>query len=342
MNPIKQLLIEYGNNDGWYNGQKLLPHFDDTMIMMIIGARRIGKTDLFLRLACDLWQRFNLRTMWVRNKLTELKEPSFFNEFLNDAKLNNWCPEGWVTKADGVHDPGDPEPVILFQSISVFSNRRGGAHPEVIMMVLDEFMPEDRKYPHMCATGLLSLTKTVFSGNEEARCFCLSNFVSAANPYFVKFRIYPRKDQDITVFPDKSILIERCRDYRCAILEDNKWNRAYKAAGVGNYASEEEDRLIELIRPVPKGATPAPWLVLSDGVLYRRWQKNGMSYWNEYKGSVKDTVIYTPNLKECSDSVTLMMPFMKKHIEEEMQLGMLRFKNPNVMFAILSMVFETV
>ena len=152
MNPIKQLLIEYGNNDGWYNGQKLLPHFDDTMIMMIIGARRIGKTDLFLRLACDLWQRFNLRTMWVRNKLTELKEPSFFNEFLNDAKLHNWCPEGWVTKADGVHDPGDPEPVILFQSISVFSNRRGGAHPEVIMMVLDEFMPEDRKYPHMCGT----------------------------------------------------------------------------------------------------------------------------------------------------------------------------------------------
>ena len=342
MNPIKQLLAEYGDNDGWYNGQKLLPHFDDTMIMMIIGARRIGKTDLFLRLACDLWQRFNLRTMWVRNKLTELKEPSFFNEFLNDAKLHNWCPEDWVTKADGVHDPGDPEPVILFQSISVFSNRRGGAHPEVIMMVLDEFMPEDRKYPHMCATGLLSLTKTVFSGNEEARCFCLSNFVSAANPYFVKFRIYPRKDQDITVFPDKSILIERCRDYRCAILEDNKWNRAYKAAGVGNYASEEEDRLIELIRPVPKGATPAPWLVLSDGVLYRRWQKNGMSYWNEYKGSIKDTVIYTPNLKECSDSVTLMMPFMKKHIEEEMQMGMLRFKNPNVMFAILSMVFETV
>ena len=53
-------------------------------------------------------------------------------------------------------------------------------------------------------------------------------------------------------------------------------------------------------------------------------------------------MIYTPNLKECSDSVTLMMPFMKKHIEEEMQMGMLRFKNPNVMFAILSMVFETV
>ena len=342
MNPIKQLLIEYGDNGGWMNGLKILPHFDDTVIMMICGARRIGKTDLFLRLACDLWQRFHLRTMWVRNKLTELKEPSFFNEFLNDPKRHGWCPESWFVKADGVHDPGDEEPVILFQSISVFSNRRGGAHPEVIMMVFDEFMPEDRKYPHMCATGLMSLTKTVFSGNEEARCFCLSNFVSAANPYFVKFRIYPRKGQDITVFPDKSILIERCTGYRCAILPDSKWNKAYKAAGVGDYASEDEDSLIELIRPVPKGATPKPWIILNDGILYRCWQKNGVSYWNEYKGDAKDIVIWTPNLKECSDRVNLIMPFMKRHIEEEMQMGLLRFKNPNVMFAILSMVFETV
>lgn len=341
-NPIKQLLIEYGDNDGWYNGQKLLPYFDDTMLMMIIGARRIGKTDMFLRLACDLWQRFHLRTMWVRNKLTELKEPSFFNEFLNDAKQYGWCPETWFVKPDGVHDPDDQEPIIKFQSISVFSNRRGGAHPDVIMMVLDEFMPEDRKYPHMCASGLLSLTKTVFSGNEEARCFCLSNFVSAANPYFVKFRIYPRKGQDITIFPDKSILIERCRDYRCAILEDNQWNRVYKSAGVGNYASEEEDTLMNLISSIPKGATPKPWLILSDGLLYRAWTKDAMTYWNEYRGESKGIVIWTPNLKECSDRVQLIPQFMKRNIEEEMQMGSLRFRNPNVMFAILSMVFETV
>lgn len=342
INPIKQLLIEYGDNDGWYNGLKILPHFDYSMLMNIVGARRIGKTDLFLRLACDLWTRFRLRTMWVRNKMTELKEPSFFNEFLNDARLNGWCPETWITKADGVHVPDDPDPVIKFQSISVFSNRRGGSHPDVIMMVFDEFMPEDRRYPHMCASGLLSLTKTVFSGNTEARCFCLSNFVSAANPYFVKFRIYPAKNKDITVFREKSMLIERCRGYRCAILEDNPWNNVYKAAGIGNYASEEEDKLIELIRTVPKGATAKGYLILIDGILYRGWDKNGMTYWNEYHGSVKDTVIWTPNLKECSDTVTLIPKFAKNHIAEAMEYGTLRFRNPNVMFAILSMVFETV
>ena len=312
------------------------------MLMMIIGARRIGKTDMFLRLACDLWQHYHLRTMWVRNKLTELKEPSFFNEFLNDAKMLGWCPDTWFTKADGVHDPDDPEPIIKFQSISVFSNRRGGSHPDVIMMVLDEFMPEDRKYPHMCASGLLSLTKTVFSGNTEARCFCLSNFVSAANPYFVKFRVYPAKDKEITFFPDKSILIERCTGYRCSILDDNPWNNVYKAAGVGNYASEAEDRLIDLIKSVPKGARPDPYLILIDGILYRGWDKNGYTYWNEYKGSIKDITIYTPNVKECSDIVHMIHPFIKRDIEQSMIFGAIRFKNPNVMFAILSMVFETV
>ena len=341
-NPIKQLLQEYGTNDGWYNGQKILPYFDDAMLMMIIGARRIGKTDLFLRLACDLWQRFQLRTMWVRNKLTELKEPSFFNDFLNDAKQFGWCPESWFVKPDGVHDPGDDEPVIKFQSISVFSNRRGGAHPDVIMILFDEMMPEDRRYPKMCASGLLSITKTVFSGNTDARCFCLSNFVSAANPYFVKYRVYPQKNKDITFFPDKAILIERCTGYRCGILDDNPWNRVYKAAGVGNYASEEEDKLIELIKPVPKGSRPEPYLILNDGILYRGWNKNGCTYWNEYKGSTQDIAIYTPNLKECSDTVHMLHPFLKKDLEQSMIFGALRFKNPNVMFAILSIVFDTV
>lgn len=344
MNEIKQLLIEYGDNDGWYNPKKILPYFDDCMLMMIIGARRIGKTDLFLRLACDLWQRYNLKTMWIRNKLTELKEPSFFNDFLNDAKLFGWCPEEWTVRPDGVHADADKgsEPVVKFQSISTFSNRRGGSHPDVIMMVLDEFMPEDRRFPHMAAEGLLSITKTVFSGNINARCFCLSNFVSAANPYFVKLRIYPAKDRDVTVFKDKSILIERCTGYKCGILDDNPWSRVYKAAGIGNYANESEDSLIELIKPVPKGAKPQPYLIQSDGLLYRGWDKNGFTYWSEYNGDTKNITIWTPNLKECSDTVMLLIPFMKKDIENQMQTGSLRFKNPNVMFAILSIVFDTV
>lgn len=340
--PIKAILTALGHNDGWYSGEKILPYYDDTVIFWIIGARRIGKTDLLLRVMCLLWIVFKLRSMWVRNKMVELQDPAFVNDFLNDAIDKGWCPQDWTTKADGVHTPDEEDPILKFQSISTFSNRRGGAHPDVELMVFDEFCPEDRKYPKMCASGLMSLTKTVFSGRDTARLFCLSNFVSAGNPYFVKMRIYPAKNKDITYFKDKAMLIERCTGYNCAIDDDSLWNRAYKTAGIGNYASEEEDQLNNLISPIPKGCKPDPYVYICDGLIYRGWWSNNLHYFSEYKGSLKNTVIYTPNLKECSDTVKLIIPFMKRNIEEEMQSGLLRFKDPNSMFAILSMVFESV
>ena len=87
MNPIKALFERYVKEDvlGYYTPRKILPHFDDAMLMMIIGARRIGKTDLFLRLACDLWSEYRLKTMWVRNKLTELKKNILKIEMLEDS-----------------------------------------------------------------------------------------------------------------------------------------------------------------------------------------------------------------------------------------------------------------
>ena len=65
-NPIKQLLESYGDNNGFFNPLKLLPHFDDTILFYIVGARRIGKTHLFVRLASDLWLQYNRKTLWLR------------------------------------------------------------------------------------------------------------------------------------------------------------------------------------------------------------------------------------------------------------------------------------
>lgn len=343
MNPIKAVLKSIGKNHGYYNCLKLMKHFDEAMLMCILGARRIGKTDLFLHVACELWKRFNLKTMWIRNKKVELEDPAFLADFLNDAKRFEWCPPEWVAKSDGVWTADkDGELIIKFQSISTFSNRRGGAHPGVVMMVLDEMMPEDRKYPRMAAQGLLSLSKTVFSGNPDARIFCLSNYVSAANPYFVKLRVYPDPDRDITFFREKGVLIERCRGYRSAIEEGNPWNKVYEAAQIGNYESEREDSLITLVSKIPKGAQPAPYLYRIDGITYREWRKNSMSYFDEYRGSVKGTVIFTPNVSECGAGVQLILPYILSNLNNGMITGTLRFRDPNVMFAILSMVYETV
>ena len=342
--PIRWCLETIGRNDGYYSGLKILPHYDDTMAFWLIGARRIGKTDLFLHVACMLWLEFGLKTMWLRNKDVEVKDPGFLGDFLNDAKKLGWCPETWEVRSDGVHEDSDreSEPVIKFQAISTFSNRRGGAHPDVEMMVFDEFCPEDRRYPKMCATGLFSLTKTVFSGRRSARLFCLSNFTEATNPYFVKLRIFPAKGQDVTVFRDKRTLIERCRGYRCAIEDDNPWNDVYRAAQLGDYASESEDSLMQLIGRMPKGLKPAPFLIRSEGTNYRRWTGGKWVYWSEYKGDAKGMVTYTPNLNEVSDTVALVPKYFINDVKECMELGAVRFTHPNTMFAILSMVYDSV
>lgn len=342
--PLYRVFEKIGKNDGYYNAMKWLRYLPATMALWLAGARRIGKTDLFVQAACILYQEYGLKTIWMRNKEVELQAPGFISTFLNDAKKLGWCPDSWTCKMDGVHtsEDKDSDIVISFKAISTFSNARGGAHPDVEMMVLDEFCPEDRKYPRMCATGLMSLTKTVFSGRRTARLFCLSNFTEATNPYFVKMRIFPRKGQDVTVFPDKRMLIERCRGYRCAIDEDNPWNDVYKAAGMKEYADEDEDSMMKMIRRIPKGCKPAPWLLLIDGINYRAYSSDKYIYWGEWRGPTKGLYTVTPNVTECTDEITLMPNYMKRNINNDMELGALRFNHPNDMFAILNVVYDAV
>ena len=139
MNPIKELLESYGDNDGWYNPRRILEHFDSTILYFIVGARRIGKTDLFLRLACDLWQVHGRKTLWIRDHDKHFQDDAFISAFLADAKLFGWCPDEWVTKRDGVWTADkDGELIIKFQGVNTFSSLRGGAHPDVDLFVQDE------------------------------------------------------------------------------------------------------------------------------------------------------------------------------------------------------------
>lgn len=342
---IEKIALRIASQERWYDLVKLIRRSESHAIMLffIVGERRIGKTLFFQRLACELFLETGKQTMWVRNKKVELIEDGFTSGYLTACKLRGWCPQEWICKQDGVWTDNSKEAqqVILFQSISTFSNRRGNETPDVMMIVFDEFMPEDRKYPPSPAKGLMSITKTVLSGREDARCFCLSNFISSANPYFVGFRIYPGNDP-ITVFPDKGIAIEICKGYKRAIEKDNPWNAVYAAGGYQDYATADEDKLIQLVRKPPKGANPINYLILSDGVLYRPLEKAGTVYYEEFKGKVAQQVIYTPTLQEAGKDIYLVPEFMKRDIKKMTEANAVRFSNPNVMFAILSMVYDAV
>ena len=318
------------------------------MLFFILGGRGIGKTDLWLRVACELYSRYGCRTAWLRNKKVELSDDGNFENFLTDAVAYGWCPDTWNARPDGVYlsDDRNAPQIIKFASISTFSNMRGGSYggdDAVLLVVLDEMIPEDRRYPKMCAKGLLSIANTVLRGRDGSKIVALSNYVSAGNPYFALFEVYPNPKYDVTIYPEKSILIEVCKGYRRAIKKDSPFARLMTAGRMPQYENEKSDPLIGLVAAVPKGAKPSPYVYLIDGQYYREWDSDGMRYFDQWNGQIKDnTVVYTPNVTECTDGVLIIPKPVLKYLTENMELNLLRFKNPNVMFKILNVIYSAV
>ena len=118
---LDAVILEIGDNEGWANFMKLLSKARACPIWFMIGARRIGKTDVALHIALMLWQKYHRKTMWVRDVLRTMEAANFQADFLNDAYEFGWIHDEddkhtWSCKADGVHDPSG-ELVIKFQSL---------------------------------------------------------------------------------------------------------------------------------------------------------------------------------------------------------------------------------
>ena len=337
---------DIGDNDGWASFIKLLREARGCPIWFMIGARRIGKTDVALHIALLLWQKYRRKTMWVRDVLRTMEAANVQADFLNDAYEFGWIHDEddkhtWSCKADGVHDPSG-ELVIKFQSLSTYSSRRGPAHPDVDLILFDEFIPEDRRYKKGALKGLMSLTKTVFSGREGCRCICTSNFVALSNPYFAGFEIYPDPKLDVTVWEDKGVAVERCRGYRCAIAKESAWNKAYAAAHYGDYADEDEDEMHKLIRKIPKGAVPDRWALNIYGKWFRIYTTtSGMRIAKQERNIIKSaTVMYVTDPKDLSDEVALIPAVTRLSIENDIALGRMRYEDANTLFAFVNLTYN--
>lgn len=257
-----------------------------------------------------------------------------------------WCPDRYDCRKDGIYDSADRDAdrLILFASVSTFSNKRGTGHPRLLLAIFDEMIPEDGKYkPNaaLCVRGLLSLMESMTRGRDGSYLIVFSNYVSAGNPYWAKFEIYNNPKYDVTVFRDKAILIEVCRGYRRARKEDSKLTRLMKAGKMPLYEDERADPLIGLVEKMPNGAKPMPYILLTDGQYYREFTHKGLSYWVQHKGNVPNNLaIITPNVGECGPNVFMAPPHFYKRIENDMAGDLVRFASPNVMWKILNVIYE--
>lgn len=343
MDYVDDVLLSL-TGDGWYDFGKLMKNAKDCRLWFVIGARRIGKTDRMLHVALELWLRYGRKTMWLRDYLTTTESKSFLADFLNDAKEFGWISDvdekhTWVAKPDGVHDPDD-NVVIKFQSLSTYSSRRGPAHPDVDLMLFDEFIPEDRRYQKGALKALMSLTKTVFSGRDGCRCICCSNYVSLSNPYFAGLEIYPEAKKDVTVWRDKGVAVERCRGYRCAIEESSPWTAVYAAARYGDYADESEDMMHTLVRRVPKGARPLDFRINIFGKWYEVFSDGRLRYGRFGTDPKRKAVSYVTRPEDISEGMTMITLEVRTMIELDLNRGLMRFESPNVLFAFVNLIYN--
>lgn len=342
MGMVEDCVREIGNNGGWYSLMKMMKANGGALpkVSMCIGARRTGKTVYLTRLAILLWQRFGRTTLWLRNMKVEYENPGFFGRFLNAAKEFGYCSEDWKCDKEGVKDP-DGNLVITFGSLSTFSNLRGNADFTTDLIVMDEFMPESGRYPKHCATGLLSISRTIFSGREDARIVMAANDIQLGNPYFCKWRVYPDQDKDVTVFPS-GFGIEKLYGYRRAKPE-GQWADLYKSAGYTDYMdSVDEDVQVRLIEPLPKTAQPEPFCIMPEsGQVYRGWRHKGYLWYAPYNGSRKGLVCYTNEPRFITNDCYLMEHFTIRRYEDALKAGRLRFTDAVTLYDIMSMCFQS-
>lgn len=326
----------------WYNTDKLNKYAKDAKLRFIVGGRGIGKTMFFLKQAIDDYQTDKSQTLWLRNLAIELADPSFIQSFLNGPKRLGWCPDEWITKPDGVYTGKDGDLVIKFQSINTFSNMRGSEHKRIRKITLDEFMPESGKYPKRPHIALMSILETVFRKDIDCECNCLSNFVSASNPYFVGFRIYPERRYDVTPFRDKRIAIEVCRGYEAENNEDNPWTKVYKAGGYQTYCDPSEDSLFSLVTKLPGNGFPWHVILLSEGVYYEALMSEGLYYFHPITNLKLGQIVFACRLHESGVDTPLIQRWVIKQLKEWAELNQLRFNSPNTLQAIMSLIYDTV
>ena len=71
---VDATILEIGDNDGWASFMKLLSNARDCPLWFMIGARRIGKTDLALQIAIILWSQLKYKKRKKNQKKKEDQE----------------------------------------------------------------------------------------------------------------------------------------------------------------------------------------------------------------------------------------------------------------------------
>lgn len=287
------------DNSMYWSGHDLLTH--NAMFNFVIGGRGTGKTYDSLKTRIRHFIKTGKQFIYLRRYKTEFSDKQ---EFFNAVKDEF---PGWEFKVDGmrgymrhaVEDDEKPEKwrlVVFFITLANALTKKGVPYPDVDYIVFDEFIIDKGNLHYLTneVRQFQDFYNTVDRFQDRVKVLFLANAVSVVNPYFIAYRLKPRKGKRFLKAHDGYMMVERIDNKKFRQHVDNtRFGKMIKGTSyydyaVGNEFHDDHDRFIAKKTPEAKfyyalkfdDRTVGIWVDYNDGCYYvcTKYPENCLTY----------------------------------------------------------------
>lgn len=243
------------NENMYYSNHDLLTR--NAMFNFVIGGRGTGKTYNFKYTRIKHYIKTRKQFIYLRRYKSEFEDRQ---EFFRDVVERF---PGWEFKVDGMKgfirresveekNPNKWECMCYFVTLANALSKKSVPYPDVDMIGFDEFIL-DKGHLHYIKNEVKAFQdfyNTVDRFQDRVKVLFMANAVSIINPYFVAWKLKPRKDQRFVRAYNGYMIVETVQsDMFRAHVDNTRFgqmikNTSYYDYAVGNNFQDDNDLFI--------------------------------------------------------------------------------------------------
>lgn len=256
----------------FYNYNKILTY--NAMLNILIGERGVGKTYGAAKFCISQFLNKKHKFGYIRRFKTEITLDTL-NGFLL-AVQEEFPNTEFKVKDKKFYINGEIAGYAL--TLTEAQNKKGTKFFDVQTIIFDEFIIEDNVHHYLKneVNMFLGICETLARLNNF-RAFLLANSVTITNPYFLEFELDLPYNNDIKLYKDNLILVQRMynKEYR-EKKKQTRFGRLVAGTSYSNYAIDNQ--FIKDNKNFIKKKTRT-----SEFVFTFNYLKNRIGVWYDYK-----------------------------------------------------------
>lgn len=227
------------------------------MFNFAIGGRGTGKTYDAKYKRIKHFLKTGKRFIYLRRYKTEFEDKDkFFADIVDNFPEYEFDVRGMTgfirPASDEEKNPNKWEPLCYFVTLANALTKKSVPYPDVDMIIFDEFII-DKGSLHYCSNEVkqfLDFYNTVDRFEDRCRVLFLANAVTLTNPYFIYWRLKPRKEKRFCSAAGGTVVCEMVQSEKFrAKVDQTKFGQlikgtAYYDYAVGNSFRDDNDSFI--------------------------------------------------------------------------------------------------